>query len=84
MQDGSIKKILRICFVSVAFLEFSFMQDGSIKKILLNDNTAKSGYPNDFSSLKALEESIMDFQHHYEHIAKPFEWDFTRKDLKDY
>ena len=37
--------------------------------------------PNDFSSLQALEERIIDFQKYYEQIAKPFEWKFTRKDL---
>jgi hypothetical protein len=38
--------------------------------------------PNDFSSLQALEERIIGFQKYYEQIAKPFEWHFTRKDLK--
>jgi hypothetical protein len=37
--------------------------------------------PNDFSSLQALEERILNFQKHYEEIADPFEWKFTRKDL---
>jgi len=37
--------------------------------------------PNDFRSIKELEDRIMDFQHHYERIAKPFEWKFTRRDL---
>lgn len=37
--------------------------------------------PNDFPSLEALEERISGFQQHYEQIAKPFEWKFTRKDL---
>lgn len=37
--------------------------------------------PNDFPSLKALEERILGFQKYYEEIAKPFEWKFTRKDL---
>jgi hypothetical protein len=38
--------------------------------------------PNDFSSLQALEERIIGFQKYYEQMAKPFEWHFTRKDLK--
>jgi hypothetical protein len=38
--------------------------------------------PNDFPSLKALEQRIMDFQQYYQQIARPFEWKFTRKDLK--
>lgn len=39
--------------------------------------------PNDFASLKALEERIIDFQNYYESIAKPFEWKFTRRDLNE-
>lgn len=37
--------------------------------------------PNDFPSLKELEQRIMNFQQYYEQIAKPFEWKFTREDL---
>jgi hypothetical protein len=37
--------------------------------------------PNDFPSLQALKERILGFQQHYEELAKPFEWKFTRKDL---
>jgi hypothetical protein len=37
--------------------------------------------PNDFQSLQLLEERILNFQNHYEEIAKPFEWKFTRDDL---
>lgn len=37
--------------------------------------------PNDFPSLEALEQRLIGFQRHYERIAKPFEWKFTRKDL---
>ena len=37
--------------------------------------------PNDFLSLQALEERILNFQRCYEKIADPFEWKFTRKDL---
>jgi hypothetical protein len=37
--------------------------------------------PNDFSSLQALEERLLNFQKYYEEIADPFEWKFTRKDL---
>jgi hypothetical protein len=38
--------------------------------------------PNDFASLTALSTRILDFQHHYEQIAKPFQWEFTRADLR--
>ena len=37
--------------------------------------------PNDFPSLEALKERLFDFERHYEAIAKPFEWKFTRQDL---
>lgn len=39
--------------------------------------------PNDFLSLVDLRERIGTFQEHYEKIARPFEWKFTRKDLSD-
>jgi hypothetical protein len=37
--------------------------------------------PNDFPSLEALRQRIIGFQQHYQTIAKPFEWTFTRQDL---
>jgi hypothetical protein len=37
--------------------------------------------PNDFLSLTDLTERILCFQEHYEKIAKPFEWKFTRRNL---
>ena len=37
--------------------------------------------PNDFSDLEAVCDRLMRFQRHYERIAEPFEWRFTRKDL---
>ncbi len=39
--------------------------------------------PNDFLSLANLTERILRFQAHYEKIAQPFEWKFTRKDLSN-
>ena len=38
--------------------------------------------PNDFPSLEFLRERLLGFQKHYEAIAKPFEWKFTRRDLE--
>jgi hypothetical protein len=38
--------------------------------------------PNDFENLSDLQKRIFDFQKLYENIAKPFEWKFTREDLK--
>ena len=37
--------------------------------------------PNDFPSLEALRERLLAFQKHYEAIATPFAWKFTRHDL---
>lgn len=37
--------------------------------------------PNDFPSLEELAERLLAFEQHYEIIAKPFEWRFTRQDL---
>ena len=37
--------------------------------------------PNDFASLAAVEQRLLDFQGHYEQIAKPFRWTFTRREL---
>ncbi len=37
--------------------------------------------PNDFPSLAEVEQRLLAFQGHYEQIAKPFQWTFTRRDL---
>jgi hypothetical protein len=37
--------------------------------------------PNDFNSLEMLAERLLRFERHYEVVAKPFEWKFTRDDL---
>jgi hypothetical protein len=37
--------------------------------------------PNDFSNLAAVADRLERFERHYEAIAKPFEWKFTRDDL---
>jgi len=38
--------------------------------------------PNDFENLADLKNRILGFQESYETIAKPFEWKFTREDMK--
>jgi len=38
--------------------------------------------PNDFPDLDALEQRLLAFGRHYEQIATPFEWKFTRRDLE--
>jgi hypothetical protein len=38
--------------------------------------------PNDFNSLAEVENRLLGFQKYYENIAAPFEWKFTRDDLK--
>ena len=37
--------------------------------------------PNDFPCLEAVAERLTDFERHFESIARPFEWKFTRTDL---
>ena len=37
--------------------------------------------PNDLRSLAQLEERLLTFQQHYETVAQPFQWKFTRGDL---
>ena len=39
--------------------------------------------PNDLESRAQLEDRLMRFQNHYEAIAKPFDWRFTRRDLRE-
>ena len=37
--------------------------------------------PNDFADLPAVEQRLLAFERHYEQIAQPFQWTFTRPDL---
>jgi DDE superfamily endonuclease len=37
--------------------------------------------PKDFDSLAALAERVTRFQDHWQQVAQPFEWNFTRRDL---
>ena len=37
--------------------------------------------PNDFPDLGAVEQRLHSFARHYEQIATPFDWKFTRQDL---
>src|SRR5437773_5389976 len=37
--------------------------------------------PSDFRSLQELAQRLLAFERHYQTIAQPFEWRFTRKDL---
>ena len=39
--------------------------------------------PNDFTSLHDVEDRILRFQRHYEQVARPFQWKFTRRELED-
>lgn len=38
--------------------------------------------PNDFASLAHVEDRLLRFQDHYEQVARPFQWKFTRRDLE--
>ena len=35
----------------------------------------------DFRSLSELEQRLLSFQEHYQQVARPFQWRFTRRDL---
>lgn len=37
--------------------------------------------PNDFASLRKVKDRLIRFHEHYERVARPFQWKFTRKDL---
>lgn len=39
--------------------------------------------PNDFFSLEEVAERLKQFQDHYEKVAKPYKWKFTREDLTE-
>jgi hypothetical protein len=39
--------------------------------------------PNDFASLQTVVDRLDAFERHYNQIAKPFEWNFTRRDLAE-
>jgi DDE superfamily endonuclease len=39
--------------------------------------------PNDFATLQAVVERLDAFEHHYNQIAEPFQWQFTRDDLAE-
>jgi hypothetical protein len=41
----------------------------------------KALQPNNFADLDTLERQLLAFGRHYEQIAQPFEWKFTRADL---
>jgi hypothetical protein len=41
----------------------------------------KGFWPNDFRNISDVESRLLDFQQHYEQIATPFEWKFTKNDL---
>ena len=38
--------------------------------------------PNDFADLAVLARTLNEFEHHYNQVAEPFDWRFTRHDLE--
>lgn len=42
---------------------------------------AQGALPNDFQSVAEIEDRLLRFQEHYEQIAQPFQWTFTRQNL---
>jgi hypothetical protein len=55
----------------------------SNRNLLLNP-PEKSDHPNDFKSLKDLERTILAFQERFLKLQQPFQWKFTRDDLRRY
>jgi len=51
-------------------------------EILFSIIQRKALTPNDFGTLPKLAHHLMDFGQHYRHVARPFEWTFTRTDLE--
>ena len=39
--------------------------------------------PNDFDSTEHVQDRILKFQRHYEQVARPFKWKFTRRNLRE-
>ncbi|MBD0282303.1 MAG: hypothetical protein ICV69_08945 [Thermoleophilaceae bacterium] len=39
--------------------------------------------PNDFESTAEIARTLNEFERHYNQIAKPFDWNFTRQDLAE-
>jgi len=59
---------IHACWLNQVEIYFSVVQ----RKVLT---------PNDFADLAEVEQRLLAFQAHYEQIATPFEWKFTRTDL---
>ena len=58
------------------------MPVGSIKsEIYFSIVQRKVLTPNDFEALADMESRLLAFQRHYESLARPFKWTFTRRDL---
>jgi hypothetical protein len=51
-------------------------------EIYLSILARKALTPDDFASFEAMQERILGFQAHYQTVAQPFEWKFTRRDLR--
>jgi len=39
--------------------------------------------PNDFADTAEVARTLNQFEHHYNQIAQPFEWNFTKQDLAE-
>ena len=50
-------------------------------EIYLSILARKGLTPDDFASFEAMKQRILGFQDHYQTVARPFEWKFTRRDL---
>ncbi len=50
--------------------------------IMDNRRATQAFTPNDFRSLSELQDRLLAFQEHYQSVAQPFQWRFTRRDLR--
>ena len=59
-----------------------FIEEGEVE-VYFSIVQRKVVTPNDFTSLRELEDRLLAFQTRYEQTATPFQWTFTRADLTD-
>ena len=64
-----------------AYMGLALIHGDMIDEIYFSILQRKLLTPNDFPNLEILEQRLLAFQDHYENIAKPFKWKFTKKDL---
>jgi len=74
-QKGHKRLLLIHCPVHSSWLNQVEIYNSIVQRKVLT--------PNDFTDLGEVERRLVAFERHYEEAAKPFEWKFTRSDLRD-